>query len=367
MWAAALVAVATTLAPAGCSPPRGPAPPIAAGPESECPGGVLDETVPETPPPEPVGDGCLTHASVESLLGRLGKGMVAVSEVRLVSAACRKRVYLAPNARFVFWDTDDSVHGKVVTRSCALPTDACIERALVLARDYVPFADAIMQREATQNPALWRDPDVGAVSYLKCDLADQPDFMSIDTMLHETNHRLSPDKCIFDYATAGELCFELPRDLPEGMIAAYPGPPGALDADAAEWFAHVQKTYLVDNGHGIRELLDEVMAYSITSRMLAVGAARRIYPLPGHSTYNNLPLLMAFASRYLEALATHDPALAAREFGANGRNRAALLAVLGRGEAAYEAWLQAVPVPGVFERTFWADYQRGRQALERLP
>jgi hypothetical protein len=315
---------------------------------------------PRVPPPEPQGKDCLTHADVQNVMKQLTNGTTEVENVRLVSAECRKRVYGWNGRRFVFWDTQDSVHGKMSTKTCELPTDACIERALTLANEYVPFANTLMRKAAEQSPDLWRDPDVGAVSFLQCNAYGEPSFNSIETMLHETNHRLSPDKCIFDWSTGGEFCLELDRKLPEGKIAAYPRPPEALDDDAIEWFRHVQKVYLFDNEQGIRNLLEEVISYSATSEMLAVGAARRIYPKPGRSTYNNLPLLMSITARYLSELAARDPAMAAKEFGPKGRNRAVVEAVLARGEASYKRWLDSGAKVSVFERTFWDDYQRAR-------
>ena len=38
-----------------------------------------------------------------------------------------------------------------------------------------------------------------------------------------------------------------------------------------------------------------------------------------------------------------------------------MIAVLDRAERAYKNWLAAVRTPGVFERTFWDHYLRGRQ------
>jgi hypothetical protein len=312
------------------------------------------------PPPEPAGTDCLTHARVASMMASLGKGIVAdPTTIRLLVAACQKRIYGAGTARFLFWNDATGLHGKVSSNKLAPPTPACMDRALVLARDLVSFSDTIMGRAATQDPEMWRDPDLGVVSYLECDDADRPTFQSVDTMLHETNHRVSVD-CIFDFTADREVCLELDRKLPEGLIAAYPQAPGQLDEDAANWFLHVQTTYLTNNEHGIGEMLDETMAYSVTARFSAAGAARRYYPLPGHSTYLNLPLIMAFAARYLAELPRRDPAMAAKEFGPTGRNRQTVLYILGLGEASYQAWLDAGATPSIFERTFWEDYQRAK-------
>lgn len=322
------------------------------------------EVPPAVPPPEPVGEACLTHARIENLLSQLSAGQAAPAAVRLVTAVCEKRAYVAPNgARFVFWDAQDGLHGKMSTKVCALPTEACIQRALAITHDLAPWADGILEREAARHPTLWRDPDVGAVSFLECNAADEPSFKSIETMLHETNHRISVDRCIYDYATASDLCFLLDKTLPPGMIAAYASAPPGLDEDAHDWFLHLQETYLVNDGQGIRELLDEDMAYSVTSELIAIGLARGLYERPGRS-FNNLTMIMALTMRYLNELARRDPGLAAAQFGPTSANRAPLLAVLARGEAAYEAWLQAVGTPGVFERVFWDEYLRERRAWD---
>lgn len=357
----ALAVASTALAPA-CGPKGDPAR-VAPAPTSDCVPRV--EVPPAVPPPEPVGEGCLTHARIENLLSQLSAGQAAPTEVRLVSAVCEKRAYVAPNgARFVFWDAQDGLHGKMSTKVCALPTEACIQRALAITHDLAPWADGILEREAARHPSLWRDADVGAVSFLECDAADEPSYKSIETMLHETNHRISVDRCIYDYATASELCFSLDKALPPGMIAAYASAPPGLDEDAHAWFLHLQETYLVNDGQGIRELLDEDMAYSITSELKAIGRARGLYGRAGDWTYNNLTMIMALSMRYLNELARRDPGLAAAQFGPTSANRAPLLAVLARGEAAYDAWLQVVESPGGFERVFWEEYLRERRVWD---
>lgn len=349
----ALTAVAALVASTqvGCGPRRGPA---TAGAAPDAPA-----------PTEPLDPRCLTHARAELVLEPLRASVAPdtpADALRLVSSSCRKRVYVAGRARFVVWTVGDHMHARGASTTSPLPTAPCIDRALALARQLVPFADTILQREAAQNPELWRDPDVGAVSYLECDAADQPTFTSIETMLHETNHRVSPGACIFDFRADRDVCFALPATLPLAALGAYDRPPAPLDAAATRAFDFLQTLYLERNAQDLLELLDEVMAYSVSAEVLAAGATRKLYPRPGVTTFNNLPLMMALAARYADQLAVRDPALAARELGPGGRNHDAFIAVLDRAEASYQIWCQAVGTPGLFERTFWDDYQRRRQA-----
>ncbi|MDX2092269.1 MAG: hypothetical protein SFX73_30675 [Kofleriaceae bacterium] len=314
------------------------------------------------PPREPTGPGCLTQARVANLLEQLRASTtpdVRPEQLELVLAECKKRVYVVAGSRFVLWEMRDFIRGKATKRAFPLPTPRCIERGLRLAQDLVPFASAILEREAAQDPALWRDPDVGAVSFLECE-GEQPSYDSIATMLHETNHRVSRGKCVFDFTANRELCFELDDALPPGTIAAYPRTPAQLDPESAKWAQHVQTLYLDQNGQGIREILDEVMAYRVEAEMHAVGVTRRLFPKPGTTTYLNMTQMLALTMRYLNELERREPALAAREFGPNGRNREALLTVLDQAEASYRRWLAAVKTPGIYERVFWDDYQRGR-------
>jgi hypothetical protein len=313
-------------------------------------------------PHDPAGPGCLTHERVANLLEQLRASTTPEAQpedLKLVTAECKKRVYVVGGSRFVMWELRDFIRGKATKRAFPLPTPKCIERGISLANDLVPFADEILAREAAQDPELWRDPDVGAVSFLECD-GEQPSYESIATMLHETNHRVSRGKCVFDFSANRELCFELDDALPPGTIAAYPRTPAQLDPESAKWSQHVQSLYLDQNGQGIREMLDEVMAYRVEAEMHAVGVTRRLFPKPGTTTYLNMTQMMALTVRYLNELARREPALAAREFGPRGRNREALLAVLDQAEASYKRWLAAVKTPGPYERVFWDDYQRGR-------
>jgi hypothetical protein len=312
---------------------------------------------------EPSGADCLTHAKAEATLEQLRASTApraALDDLRLVSAACHKRAYVAGTARLVVWDAGDYLRGKATAVMSPLPTPACIERGLTRAVDVLPAADAIIKREIAQDPELWRDPDIGLVSWLECE-GDEPKFESIATMVHETNHRVSRGKCVYEFAGKRDICFDLDGALPAGAIAAYPTTPAGLDAEDSRWFEHVQTLYLQRDGQGIRELIDEVTAYRIEAEMYAVGIARKLHPKPGHTATNNLPLIMALVVRYINELAARDADLAAAQFGVRGKNRDAMLAVLDQAEASYRTWLQVVRVAPTFERTFWDDYQRGRQ------
>ena len=312
----------------------------------------------------PIGPDCLTTSKVDQTLASLLPSVApdtALSDLRLVDSTCHKRAYVVGTARLVVWDIEGYVRGKATKISYPLPTEPCIERALAQAYDLVPFAEAIIKREIAQDPQLWRDPDVGLVSWLECD-GDEPKYETIATMLHETNHRVSRGKCIFDFSAKRDICFELEdTGLPPAIIAAYPKAPGKLDSVAASEFLRIQQLYLEQNGQHLRELLDEVMAYRIEAELYAVGVARNLYPAPGVTTFNNLPIMMALATRYVNELATRDPQRAATEFGPQGRNRDQLIALLDQAEASYKVWLKAVGKPRAYEGTLFADYERSRK------
>jgi hypothetical protein len=316
------------------------------------------------PPIEPFGSDCLTDGQVEQTTASILPSVAPDSDVddlRVVEKTCHKRALVVGTARLVVWQVGGSVRGKGTKISYPVPTEACIERALVQARELAPFADAIIEREIAQDPQLWRDPDVGLVSWLECD-GDQPKYETIATMLHETNHRVSRGKCIFDFTAQRELCFELEdRALPLAIIAAYPRAPSQLDALSATEFMRVQKLYLEQNGQRLRELLDEVMAYRIEAELYATGLTRKLYPPAGVTTFNNLPIMMALATRYVNELAVRDPVRADHEFGPKGRNRESMIALLDQAEASYENWLKAMGTPRSYERTFFAEYQQARK------
>lgn len=333
--------------PAGALPP---------GPMATSPG-------PATPPPEPMGEDCLTPARVADVLQRArvtNTPGANSGEPQLVLAECKKRVYQAGQERFVVWDAGKILRAKRSSWTYPQPSEACIRHSLALIDRLMPFGTAIIQREAAIYPELWRDPDVGAVAHLDC-TGDRAKFESIATTLHETVHSVSHDDCVYDFAAKQDVCFELTQPLPGGGLAAFARAPGPLDAGSAETFADVQHTYLVEDEQRIQELLDEVMAYSAGTEAYAVGAAQRLYPAPNQNYYNNLPLLMALAANYLATLAQRDPVLADQVFGPTSKNRAPVLTVFARGEAAYRRWTAVRPTRS-YERTFWAEYQRARAA-----
>ena len=285
---------------------------------------------------------------------------VAAADVRLISAACHKRVYIAGTSRLILWDIGDRLRGKGTSVAATLPTEACITRALELASELMPAGDRIIEREIRQDPELWRDPDVGLVSWLEC-TGDEPDYETIATMLHETNHRVSRGRCIFDFSSDRDLCFDIDPALPPGAIARYAAAPARLDPDGASIFMRLQELYLVQNQQSIRSLLEEVMSYRIEAEMYAVGAKRKLYPPANVTIFNNLPAMMTIATRYLVELSARDPKLAASQFGPHSRNRDAVLAVLDAAEASYQMWLAAVGKPGNYERVLWDEYQRNRK------
>jgi hypothetical protein len=318
---------------------------------------------PGPPPAEPVGEDCITHARVEPTLTSIRPSVaptVALADFRLVEATCKKRVYMAGTARFVVWEVDGLVRGTGTSHARPLPTAACIERGLAEARRLVPFAHTIIDREVARDPA-WRDPDLGFVTYLECDQRGEPSLDSISTMLHETLHRISV-YCILEFDSDQEVCVHVDgKPLLEGRIALYAKPPAQLAGDDLQNFEHVQTTYLVHNGQGIRDLLEEVTAYRIEAETYAIGRARKIYS-PRRRMWLNLPVLMALATRYLDELAARDWRLALSAFGAGTDNRKAILAILDRAEQSYATWLKAVGGKAPkFEQTFWDDYQRHRR------
>jgi hypothetical protein len=318
---------------------------------------------------EPTNKDCLSHAKVEQTLASILASVAPdskVEDLRAVEESCHKRAYVVGTARLVIWEIKGYVRGKGTKLSYPLPSDACIERGLAQAKELAPFSDAIINREIAQDPQLWRDPDVGLVSWLECE-NDEPKYETIATMLHETNHRISRDKCIFDFTAQRDICFELEdKALPAASIAAYPQAPSGLDPLSASEFMRVQKLYLEQNGQRLRELLDEVMAYRIEAELYAVGLTRKLHPAPGVTTFNNLPIMMALATRYVNELAARDPQRAAAEFGPKGRNREPLIALLDQAEASYKVWLKAVGTPRSYESVAFADYERARrQWLDR--
>jgi hypothetical protein len=318
---------------------------------------------------ERTGEDCLSHAKVEQTLASILASVAPESEVadlRAVEETCHKRAYVVGTARLVIWQVDGYVRGKGTKLSYPPPSSECIDRGLARAKALAPFADAIIKREIAQDPEHWRDPDVGLVSWLECE-NDEPKYETIATMLHETNHRISRGKCIFDFTTQRDICFELEdKALPLAIIAAYSQAPSQLDPLSASEFLRVQKLYLEQNGQRLRELLDEVMAYRIEAELYAVGLTRKLYPGPGVTTFNNLPIMMALAVRYVNELAVRDPQRAASEFGPQGRNREQLIALLDQAEASYRVWLKAVGKPRSYERVLFGDYERSRrQWLDR--
>lgn len=346
-----------------CSQKRLPpaAGPVAPGP---APRAAADAVIPAVPtrPVGPAGTDCLTDAKVEVMLESLRASVapdVASRELRLVEAACHKRVYVGGTARFILWEIAGYLRGKATSTTTPQPSPACIERALEYANELFPTGERIIEREAAQDPELWRDPDVGLVSFLACD-AGAPTFESIATMLHETNHRVSRGKCVFDFSADRDLCFELDRSLPPGRIALYTEPPKQLDAEGAAVLLRLQKLYLEQNGQGIRELFDEVMAYRIESELYAIGFTRKLYPKPAVRVFNNLPAMMALTMRYLDELAARDPELAAREFGPKGRNRAAVIALFEQAEASYKLWRAGAQAAfGLLPVVAWVTFRDG--------
>jgi hypothetical protein len=310
---------------------------------------------PAPPPPvvvEPTRPGCLTHAAVAEMVEGMHGRMAPREDLRLLSATCRKRAYGAGDARFVVWEHRGGLRGKSSSDATPPPSAACIERGLALLAELAPFAEGILRRERAEDPELWRDPDVGLVSYIECE-GGRPEIDSLATLLHETLHRVSDAGCTYDYRADRHLCLERDPALPGGAVALYPAAPATLDAFAAKDLLRVQRLYLVETGHDLAHLLDEVMAYRVAAELHAAAARRRLFP-PGVTHTNNLSIMMALATRYLLAVADRHPALA---------RHPTVVRVLDEGEATYALWRAAVSSSSNLETVMFEEYRKNRVTL----
>lgn len=307
-------------------------------------------------PTEPLGPECLADQHVASVVSSLRGVDPKAPLPRLVGASCSKRQYVDNSHRYVVWGRPNQLRARRTSLDALLPTSGCIERGLVVARDVIrPAGAVILQRAAQQDPDLWRDPDIGAAAYLKCDRFDRPDTESLATMLHETVHRLGGVACVFEFENDRRRCFLDEGELPPATIARFRAPPKHLDADAVRWFEHLQHTYLDPDGANIRSLLDEVTAYRIEAELEATGRIR--------NSYVNLPMLMALAVRYLDIVAAGPGPVFLKSFRKTGANGAIATELLDLGERAYQK-LSASGRAGVFERGLWDEYRRTRAQWE---
>lgn len=301
-----------------------------------------------------------------------------LSPFSLVDDQCVKRVYASGDYRIVFKKgtlaSDSEIRGNLSRFSDMKDKAACFKDAVELIHGLeIPFANIALQQHLKKfGQPYWDDPDFGPMKWLKCDGRPNPDFYSsLGTLLHEVNHELKDDQCLFIPSEGRSLCFKLDPKLPLRSLARIEKFP-TKERSITQALEMVQKVYLTDMDLPPVMLFDELNSYIITNRamtsVLKKKGAAALYD--GESRQGVLlPLFLTYTVRYLSILRGTAPQLYQENFrpvpgNANYTNIQTLLV---DSEKVYSEWLHSLRVakktPKPIEETLWNTYLAEKKLL----
>jgi hypothetical protein len=289
----------------------------------------------------------------------------------VAESSCHKKVFQRGKARIVVWqDEDGKQQSRSGVRAGPLPTPACLEDAASEARTLLPYAGTILARAKAKYGDRWSDPDLGAAAWIQCTEDQMVVPRSIITLLHELNHELSDGDCLHEPASGQAICFSF-RSLPRRSIAKVDL--GELDDLSRALLRPVQDNYLGVNDGELLSLLDELMAYRISTDAHTALIQKRGAPidLARDRQVMYLAVFMFYTARYAVLVRAKDPSAYEANLGTGTENLARLLELLDLCEASYLAWERALAAakqkPLSFEAAFWARYLDARRELTAPP
>jgi hypothetical protein len=291
------------------------------------------------------------------------KNGAPITPTTFVSGTCDKRIYTRDGRRIVAYRKGPRSLG---IKTANAVSEACWTAALAhLHTLELPLADKILDAYQRAFPQLWDDLDLGPASYVSCaaDPAHEQYNETLTILLHELQHELRRDGCLFNATSGEDFCYALPTKLPGRALARLDHMPVG-DPEERSFYELLQHMYLVDVDQPPLMLFDELDAYLSTARvwtaMLRKLGAPQLLDGKGHHMYLPLPLFALYSVRYLEALRVKQPKRYAEVFGPDTANRRTLMRLLDECGRAYDDWVAALAavgaVPTEGERALWAAY-----------
>lgn len=322
---------------------------------------------------------CLDDSQVQSLLSKAQSlvdtaarmdGDAVAGQSDLVSDQCWKQIYVRGNYRIVLYRNPNEEVGSVQMvarniRQLGISHRECLQRAVADSNSLSPIFANILGRYHAEHGWLWNDPDIGPVTWLECGRKrDVAYFESLAGFLHELNHPLKQDQCLFLASAANHLCFRFDKRLPPRSLAKLEDFP-TQDPYIRRMLTGVQHNYLNQTDAPFHLLLDELNCYIVSTRVVARvldkwGKAALFEKGTRQRTMILLPLFLVYAVQYLEKFQEEDSESFAKHFSRGGQNCQALSMLLNDAEAGYLEWLKALErvkeKPEQIEESLWRKY-----------
>jgi hypothetical protein len=274
------------------------------------------------------------------------------NKTELKNSTCTKRTYERAGYRIViykdkFWSPELAQGAIHPMKSEVDAPDVCLKRTLTKVEELGnPGLNLIIKKAKVKLGERWTDPELGPVSWIKCEDKDSLEYYdSVTIMLHELTHLLIRDNCL--YVPFGDrfACVSLPSSLP-------PIAEARVNFDTYEKTIqdHINKAQDVYMGKGREKetflsLLDELNAYTVSLEtalsFLEKKGKDTIYGPYDFRIMQYLPFVAFNIQLFLKKLKKNDPALFQRVFVADKKNQEALNFLISNSESVLNRWKAA--------------------------
>lgn len=324
-------------------------------------------------------NGCIADWETEQLLVTLEKAAdsnaktlkAPVTQTTLVEQSCNRRVFQRSGHRLLVFnkphDREGMVRGTLSAMDKKVRTLECLERAQ---KELGAFGRESYHNVVAEHRRrfdwMWTDLDIGPVKWLQCDKKEKISewYYGINTFVHELNHENGDPDCTYDPENKQQLCWDIPNHLPKAKAAhvAFISP----DRKDQWAFEGTQKTYF-----GLDQTAFQIFE-EMNSYILSLQELTDAYKRSGKKAFTKktrpraqLPLFLAYSTRYLEVLNESSNSTYLKYFGPETQNRANLEKLWKRADAAYAEWLTVLKdlgdKPSFLEEDLWLQYQAGRR------
>lgn len=321
---------------------------------------------------------CLSASETAAELAKLEK-MVSPwvgsdsGQTRLIEDQCTKKVFERGEYRLVVYRDHGGVSGNAALQRppTALPAEECFARAMAdLDQLDIPGSEVIMVRHRVKYASLWNDFDIGPARWLRCERKKNVAYYeSVQTLLHELNHQIREKHCLVLARTNETLCFTGAAQMPRRSIAKLDRFPTA-QADMIASLRAFQGTYLTQVDEAYPLLVDELNAYTVTTRALKI-MLEKLGPLSVAEGKVRgvvfLPLVMVWTTQYLERAQKLAPSAFELVLGKRTKNRKHLRKFIEEAETEYRGWLVARVRFGLspidLEEGLWSEYLKTKKRV----
>lgn len=288
---------------------------------------------------------------------------------RVINDTCYKQVVNSFGQSLVLFrfekDGKEYIRARFNAHQNTDAPEKCLARAEKLIANMPTFAQSVLQQHKAQYPREWENPAIGPHFFLDCSEASDALFAkSVEVLLHELNHELGTEECIYSPFDTHKLCIENASALPSRGTARYE----TNDRFVKEQMESFQNIYIPRVPAPFLKLFDELNSYTISAatslHFLKASAAHKEFL--SFSDDEFLPHIALLCANYLNTVQRSDPELYAQSLARNTPNGRALHQLFDEAERIYPQWLRAHTDAGLEDPAsalIWVKHYKPLRAL----